>query len=458
VFGVAYSPDGTRLATASEDKTARLWDARTGQLLRELTGHTEMVTRVAFSPDGQRLATGSSAGTARLWDARTGQMLLELKGRSSDMVFTPDGTRLIADRWDRAERMWDGRVGQTVLLLKGHSTAVTGIAFSADGQRLVSESAAAEDGTPGEVKAWDVATGAPLDLAADPPPPAGQRQAASPDGKYLAWVNDTRIQVRRTADRDTAEQHERALSREWHQRLALESETAGEDFAAAFHLDRVLRADPQNEDARRRRARLHAEQGRVHAEGAEWSLAVAEFSAAAELDAGDPSYLRHHVLALLAAGRAAECQRRLARLLGDAADGPGPSAAEAVVAAAVLCADPGVEPERLVELAERAARRQPGTFGPLEVLAAALNRAGRPHEALKRLDMAAELHGGGSALARLLRATALARLGHTGEARAALEEAPDPADHGGDWQERLVQRFVHHEAVAALEQNGGRVP
>src|SRR5262249_9011053 len=67
---VAFSPDGTRLATASYDKTTRLWDVRTGQQLLELSGHTAQVTSLAFSPDGTRLATASVAGTGRLWDAR----------------------------------------------------------------------------------------------------------------------------------------------------------------------------------------------------------------------------------------------------------------------------------------------------------------------------------------------------------------------------------------------------
>src|SRR5262249_15606654 len=67
VTAVAFSPDGTRLATASFDRTARLWEARTGQELLVLKGHTHAVRSVVFSPDGTRLATASFDRTARLW-------------------------------------------------------------------------------------------------------------------------------------------------------------------------------------------------------------------------------------------------------------------------------------------------------------------------------------------------------------------------------------------------------
>jgi len=65
---VAFSPDGRRLATASRDKTARLWDPATGEHLRTLTGYTGKVSGVAFSPDGRLLATASLDKTARLWN------------------------------------------------------------------------------------------------------------------------------------------------------------------------------------------------------------------------------------------------------------------------------------------------------------------------------------------------------------------------------------------------------
>ena len=78
MWSAAFSPDGKRIVTASEDKTARLWDAETGKPIGEpLKGHTDSVMSAAFSPDGKRIVTASDDKTARLWDAETGKQIGE---------------------------------------------------------------------------------------------------------------------------------------------------------------------------------------------------------------------------------------------------------------------------------------------------------------------------------------------------------------------------------------------
>lgn len=80
IYSVAFSPDGKRLASASEDKTVKVWDAESGQEVFTLKDHTDQVTSVAFSPDGKRLATGSWDKTAKVWDAATGKVTCTLRG------------------------------------------------------------------------------------------------------------------------------------------------------------------------------------------------------------------------------------------------------------------------------------------------------------------------------------------------------------------------------------------
>jgi WD40 repeat protein len=105
---VAFSPDGTRLATASWDSTARVVDAADGKLLHDLGGHTSYVVGVAFSPDGRRLASGSFDETIKLWDVATGQEVFDLDAKRSvsRVGFSPDGRQLVAVLAGGMVKLW----------------------------------------------------------------------------------------------------------------------------------------------------------------------------------------------------------------------------------------------------------------------------------------------------------------------------------------------------------------
>ena len=124
---VAFSPDGSRVVTASSDGTARLWDAKTGASLLTLKGHTNWVRAASFSPDGSRVVTASDDGTARLWDAKTGLPLItwaDHQGAVNAAAFSPNGEQVVTAGADGVVHIYstklDFYVKRACELLRGH--------------------------------------------------------------------------------------------------------------------------------------------------------------------------------------------------------------------------------------------------------------------------------------------------------------------------------------------------
>lgn len=157
IYRAAFSPDGTRIVTASSDNTAKIWDAQTGKELLTLAGHKNWVRSAAFSPDGTRVVTASDDNTVKVWDAQNGNELRTLTGHAgavSSATFSADGTRIVTTSWDNTAKIWDAQIGdQPLLTLKGHENAVLSAAFSTDGTQVVTASA---DKT---AKIWNLQTG-----------------------------------------------------------------------------------------------------------------------------------------------------------------------------------------------------------------------------------------------------------------------------------------------------------
>jgi WD40 repeat protein len=184
LFSAAFARDGNRFATASADRTARIWDTATGQLLAVLKGHAREVISADFSPDGKQIVTGSFDHTAKIWDAGTGREITTLKGHTGTVLavaFSPDSKRVVTASGDKTARVWDVASGQVLVQVK-HSALIRHAAFSPDGSRI---STASYDNT---ARIWDAASGKELMVLRGH---AGQLWCAafSPDGKKIVTAS-----------------------------------------------------------------------------------------------------------------------------------------------------------------------------------------------------------------------------------------------------------------------------
>jgi tricorn protease-like protein len=157
VFSVAFSPDGTRLASASFDKTVKIWSTAGFKLERTLTHHSDFVYCVAFSPDGQWLASASKDRSVKLIDVATGKNKFTFGGMEQDVLavaVSPDGRSAVSAGLEPGLHWWDTRTGNRIRVQNGHAIAVNEICFSNDGRQVVS---AGSDQT---IRVWDGVSGA----------------------------------------------------------------------------------------------------------------------------------------------------------------------------------------------------------------------------------------------------------------------------------------------------------
>lgn len=182
VAGVDFSPTGDRLATASADKIARIFDAQTARELTTCKGHDDVVAAVQFHPSGSLLATGSYDHTAGIWDAASGKLLHRLaghKGAVMSVAFSPDQTTLATGGIDQTVKFWDVSTGKLKTTLAGHKSWVNALAYRSDGAWLAS---ASSDGT---IMIWSPKSTMPIH-SLDATKAEVRSLAVSSDGAYLA--------------------------------------------------------------------------------------------------------------------------------------------------------------------------------------------------------------------------------------------------------------------------------
>ncbi len=425
VVAVALSPDGKTILTGSDDKPARLWDAATGRPLGQPMPHSGKVWSVAFSPDGKTILTGSSDKTARLWDAATGRPFgapLAHPASVDRVTFSPDGKTILTGSSDKTARLWDAATGRPLGQPMPHLGIVWSVAFTPDGRSLLTSDLRT-------ARVWD----APAPLPDDLPRLAAWVEAATglemdERGAIRVLDRSAWLERRQRLEQlggppplDPAPRLDPILfglvptarGDAWKERGLWDRAEAA--YAEAVH------ARPLNTSVWYALARLHVERGHL-------DRAAATLADAVRLMPEDSQLRARFGLALLWAGDRAGWRRSNIAAL-DRFGGTIPaSSANYVAWACVLGPDDSADPQVPVRLAEAAVRAAPDSskLNALNTLGAALYRAGRFDEAIRRLEDCTRLQGGeGGHDEWVFLAMAHHRLGHRELARRWLDRLQD---------------------------------
>lgn len=193
VLAVAWSPNGKRIVSGSQDHTVQVWDATTGGHVLPYSGHTDGVEVVAWSPDGKRIASAGKDRTVQVWDATNGNLIVIYKGHTQTVLalaWSHDSKYIASGSFDQTIQVWNATLGgQPLVNYSGHSDTVTAVGWSSNDKQIVS---ASYDTT---VQIWEATTGNSIATY------SGHKDAVftaawSPDNKYIASAgSDKTVQV-----------------------------------------------------------------------------------------------------------------------------------------------------------------------------------------------------------------------------------------------------------------------
>ncbi|MBV7335484.1 WD40 repeat domain-containing protein [Chloroflexi bacterium TSY] len=188
VAAATFNPDGTKIATASGNSD-QTWTAVQGDKILTLNGHTQRINSIEFSPDNQKLVTASDDGTGIIWDASDGTDVTRLLGHSGEVVsasYNATGDRIVTASWDGTIGIWDASEGTELATLYGHSGQVYSARFSPDSNYVASS------GSDSTVRLWDSSTGTQL-YTFTSKNDAVLSLAFSPNGKHLVTCGESDI-------------------------------------------------------------------------------------------------------------------------------------------------------------------------------------------------------------------------------------------------------------------------